>query len=251
MKVNWLQNPKGLRVLPSFLTTWGWWNFLLDIFELKTAPYRFGQRMMRPKTTDRSIYLEIFAGRVYGPSMPVLKTAKCVVDVGANVGFFTQWARQNNPSATIHLFEPLSVNSGRCLLDANMVLHKAAVADYSGELPVTVQSDLNYGSSHLSAGHFTAPDAHPPIKVVDARNLFELCRTKVIDVLKLDCEGAELGILKCINLAAIRCVIFEYHNNDEIPVMRQVLEKAGYEITTVDEYHRIICAMNRSFKSPA
>jgi FkbM family methyltransferase len=251
MKINWLQNPKALRILPSFLTTWGWWSFALDVFELKTTPYRFGRRMMRPKTTDRSIYLEIFAGRVYGPALPVLKSARCIVDVGANIGFFTQWARQTNPSARIHLFEPLSINSDRCLLDDNMVLHKAAVADYSGQLPVTVEADLNYGSSHLAVGHFTAPDPHPPITVVDARELFKLCGTEVIDVLKLDCEGAELGILKCMQLAAVRCVIFEYHRNEEIPLLRQVLEQNGFEVTVMDEYHRIMCAMNRAPKPRA
>lgn len=200
--------------------------------------------MMRPNTTDAGIYTEVFGGQAYGPALPFIKTARCIVDVGANVGFFTEWARKHNPGAKIHLFEPLTGNAERCVLDSQMVLHRAAVSDYTGELPVSAEPGLNYGSGHLGAGHFSSPDPHPPIKVLDARELFTLCGTKVLDVLKLDCEGAELAILRRLDLAAVRCVIFEYHKREEIPHLKDVLLKNRFEIRGEDVYHRIMYAVN-------
>jgi FkbM family methyltransferase len=236
--------PKALRIAPSFVATWGWWNLLLDLLHLKKAPYRFGRRLMRPNTTDAGIYTEVFAGQAYGPALPFIRTARCILDVGANVGIFTDWARKNNTTAQIHLFEPLTGNSDRCVLDSRMVLHKVAVSDYNGELPVSTEPALNYGSGHLAAGHFSSPDPHPPIKVIDARDLFNLCGTKVLDVLKLDCEGAELTILRRLELASVRCVIFEYHKTEEIPLLKEVLLKNRFEIKVEDEYHRVMYAVN-------
>ncbi len=236
--------PKAIRITPSFVTTWGWWNLVLDLLHLKKSPYRFGRRTMRPNTTDAGIYTEIFAGQAYGPALPFIRKARCILDVGANVGIFTDWARKNNPTAKIHLFEPLTCNAEHCVLDSRMVLHRVAVSDYKGELPVSTEPALNHGSGHLAGDHFSSPDPHPPIQVMDARELFELCGTKVIDVLKLDCEGAELTILRRTDLASVRCVIFEYHKLEEIPQLKDVLLKNRFDIKVEDTYHRVIYAVN-------
>jgi FkbM family methyltransferase len=233
------------RIAPPLLTTWGWWGLVADLLHWKKKPYRFGQRMMRPRTTDAGIYAEVFGGQSYRPTLPFVRQAKCIVDVGANVGFFSEWCRRNNPEARIHLFEPLTGNAQRCVLDSKMFLHQAAVADYSGKLPVTAEPDVNYGSGHLTKGHFASTDPHPPIDVLDARDLFKICNTELIDVLKLDCEGAELGILRCLDLSRVRCVIFEFHNLEELPQIRDTLTQKQFEIRSTDNYHRVMYAVNR------
>src|SRR5580765_6187853 len=99
--------PKAIRLFPSFVTTWGWWNLVLDFLHFKKTPYRFGRRTLRPNTTDAGIYTEVFGGQAYGPALPFIRSAQCVVDIGANIGFFSEWVRKNNSRTRIHLFEPL------------------------------------------------------------------------------------------------------------------------------------------------
>jgi FkbM family methyltransferase len=200
---------------------------------------------MRPGTTDHLIFTEVFVGRSYSPALPFLRKAKAILDIGGNVGFFAEWARGQNHSAKIHIFEPLSGNADRCVLDSNMILHRAAVSDYNGTLAVSVEPSANYGSGHIGADRFFACDPHPPIQVVDASELFSLCGAEVFDVVKLDCEGAELGILRRLDLKRVRCVIFEYHKTEEIPLLTEVLTQKQFEIRSADHYHRVIYAVNK------
>jgi hypothetical protein len=162
---------------------------------------------------EASYYKEVLIDDAYGVKSRDL-TGQCVVDVGAYVGDSTiAFARRG---ATVHAFEPSVAFCGfiRRNLAANalaqrVILHEVGLSDAAGD--VAVRNDrlrfvegVDYALDHLP---------------------------KSIDLLKLDCEGAEYHLLADprfiahLNPAEVR---MEYHRGPE-PVSRYLAE-AGYTV---------------------
>jgi len=129
-----------------------------------------------------------------------------IIDVGANVGIFSLWAGANFPGATIHAYEPnaalkeyLRENIGQ----VGAKLHGEGVSGHDG-----FGSFAQKGESML--GQCTESGSGD-IPVVSLQTAIARMGGSV-DLLKLDCEGAEWSILEHPEaFAAVRCVRLEYH----------------------------------------
>ena len=53
------------------------------------------------------IYNEVFVKQDYLRHGLTLKDAACIIDIGANIGIFTLFAKIRNPRAVVHAFEPI------------------------------------------------------------------------------------------------------------------------------------------------
>ena len=131
---------------------------------------------------------------------------KTILDVGANVGIFSIWARANFPSAVIHAYEPnptllpyLKENTSQ----VGAELHAEGVSGRDGFGSLTVEGESMVGQ--CMAGE------SGNIPLVSLRNTIQRLGGSV-DLLKLDCEGAEWSILEHPEaFTAVRCVRMEYH----------------------------------------
>lgn len=131
---------------------------------------------------------------------------KTILDVGANVGIFTLWAGTNFPGAAIHSYEPnaalkeyLRENIGQ--VDAK--LHAEGVSGHDGFGSFAQKGESMVGKCTESASG--------NIPVVSLQTAIARMGGSV-DLLKLDCEGAEWSILEHPEaFAAVRCVRMEYH----------------------------------------
>jgi FkbM family methyltransferase len=134
-----------------------------------------------------------------------LDTIKSVVDVGANQGMFAIAARQFFPYAKIDCYEPnpqladtLDFNAKQ--LNATAYFEAVMKNDCKVHLNFT-ESDLATTASESEAGNVTGSSLATVIK-----------RRGDIDILKLDCEGAEWELLEDTgSWKRVKSLSMEYH----------------------------------------
>lgn len=146
-------------------------------------------------------YKECFFDTTYTKGFPVsTKSPAVVVDIGANVGYFSFSVFAQHPNAKTFAYEPIAANFQ--LLQQYQrqhpqfdlhVFHQAVNGD--GE-PLTLHYDAK-DEFTTAATLFDVAD-QPDTVTVAATTLpaiMEQHRLSTIDWLKLDCEGAEYDIL--------------------------------------------------------
>ena len=134
----------------------------------------------------------------------ILKSGMVVIDVGAHVGYFSLLAaRHVGPKGKVFAFEPDPINYDLLLQNTklnsytNISVINAAVADSKGRRTL-IQSSLDSGRQ--STYHHGLPESGSID--VDTWSLDDFLATKnwpVIDLVKVDVEGAELDVLNGMN----------------------------------------------------
>jgi FkbM family methyltransferase len=147
------------------------------------------------------IYKEIFVDRCY--DMTFDKPAPVIVDIGANSGLFALRTKQLNPSARVLCYEPFPPNFEQLqtTISANKLdsvdSFQAAVGASPGRAKLFIHK-RNVGGHSFYATEAQNTD-YVDVEVVTLPSI--LCVVEQdVDVLKLDCEGAEFDIL--MNLGA-------------------------------------------------
>jgi len=131
----------------------------------------------------------------------IVKPGDVVLDLGANIGYFSLLVANNLPSVKVISFEPvaslfqnmndnISLNNIKNILTVN-----AAVGEITEEKELFVSAPDNLGMSS-----FHQPENHSGkkerVKVVAIDDWVKTSGLSKIDVIKLDVEGSELGALK-------------------------------------------------------
>jgi FkbM family methyltransferase len=150
--------------------------------------------LVRDSASAAHIFAEIFLARHY--DVPEVRTAHQIIDVGANIGLFSYFARWQNPNAQIIAIE---ADPGTAkILQTNIegqrteVLNCAA-SDQSGTANFYSCSVSGWSSLYRVRG----ASAGEPVQV-PAMKLSRLLRDRGIQhigALKIDVEGAEYAIL--------------------------------------------------------
>ncbi|HTA43056.1 MAG TPA: FkbM family methyltransferase [Bryobacteraceae bacterium] len=184
--------------------------FSLPGQEIRIASVRIGNRtvpIVLPEEERRVQEFEL-ANMVYfdcyGLSR-VRRPVSTVLDIGANLGFFALAARRRFPEAKIHSYEP---NQD---LEPFLAAHcSAAGADYFveavGASPGRVNLDRHQSTLHTVARE-SEDGSTPQVAFADA-----VARLGTVDLVKLDCEGAEWDIFSDPRpWANVRHLAMEYH----------------------------------------
>jgi FkbM family methyltransferase len=179
---------------------------------------RDGTRYAVPSLLDAWIVKETNLDRDYERHGAVIQDGWNVVDIGAGLGEFTVFAARRAPHGRIFAYEP--VPDSLALLEQNLKLnriwnvevHPTAVSDKNGTLMLDVSSGrlvqcrtiagVNMGGSQIAVRSVTLSDVLAGLP------------GGVCDFLKMDCEGAEYGILLHLNehsIPRIRRICLEYH----------------------------------------
>ncbi|WP_245636826.1 FkbM family methyltransferase [Azospirillum thiophilum] len=172
--------------------------------------------------------------------------ARVVLDIGAYTGIYALMAARAAPLARIIAAEPVSANLARLEknLEANgcsraMALH-AAVLDKPGVVTVrrTTHSEfLTSGASIVrhQQGDGTVEEAVPG---VTGNDLLELAGETVVDLVKIDVEGAETQVLAGMAGILNRCgpdLLIECLDDEAAERVDAILRPLGYRFHTVDE----------------
>lgn len=172
--------------------------------------------------------VDIFLDDDYGLNFfkSVLKNVTAIVDIGANQGLFTL-AAYNIFRAKIYAYEPnnkvfakLKYHCNFCNADAC----NQAVGLNNGKVELQSAKD----SLHTK----TIDSEVGEIEQISLTRVLKKAGNN-IDLLKLDCEGAEWEILQdneC--LKKVRAITMEYHTDEKNDhnSIKQILENAGFKI---------------------
>lgn len=166
-----------------------------------------------------------------------------VVEVGGHVGSFAVWAAACAPRANVVTFEPeprnfrdLERNVRRNDLGERVVRVNAAVAAEDGRRALKVPIQRNRASVAPRTGEKAA--AHE-VECIGLERYLKREVTGTIDVLKLDCEGAEWEILPSLSretFGRTRHVLVGCHARDTAQVgeMRALLARQGFRSRVVE-----------------
>ena len=145
-----------------------------------------------------------------------LKGAKCFVDVGTNLGWYTCLASKHMSSGVVYGFEMDDLNF--TVLKKNLALNgcgnalvqNVAVSDSPGTVSYRRQNNRPRANFHLEA---TTSDEDSfgiiSVKSISLDNFFD-SQENLPDVIKIDVEGAEMNVLKGMSqlLRDCRLILF-------------------------------------------
>lgn len=168
--------------------------------------------MLRPPPAgDLSVAHEIFVQQCYRAPCPLDSPAlRTIVDVGSNCGFSLLYFAARFPQAELVAFEPHPAHQRQIehhlrlnALGARVSLIRAAAGCAAGPAFLRDQSDRSHVVDQ------PALDTHP-IHIVD---FFDAIGARFVNLLKLDCEGAEYDLLMDARFAALNigALVMECH----------------------------------------
>jgi FkbM family methyltransferase len=206
-----------------------------------TFKTRSGLQIEVPKRMVQT-YKECFFDEIYYKGLPknYLKNQPTIVDVGANVGYFSLFTLTRFPKAKVISFEPMPMNfellskysNENPALDFNPV--NKAVSGEKGH--ITLQYDAN-DSFTTSASVFDNSIGSDTLKVetTTLEDVFNNYNLSNIDLLKLDCEGSEYSILYNSNeetLKKVKALSIETHHgkaeNENKDSLLSFLQQKGF-----------------------
>jgi len=151
----------------------------------------------------KNAFLEIFLDDCYGIES-IGHPVRTVLDIGAHAGFFSMHARNTYPDAVIHAYEP-NPNMKQFLEHQSRIGGFTYFLEAVGNKDDMVLLDIDAKESV----HTRCRQGGDIPQVA-----FRTCILRVggsVDLLKLDCEGAEWSILTDTEgLAAVRSLVMEY-----------------------------------------
>lgn len=157
-----------------------------------------------------------------------------IVDIGGNIGFFSMTARSRFPNAAIHTYEP-NPNIQEFLLanlkDLNVKVFPEAVGLHDGTV------EINFGNGSLFSKTKESKDGD--IKKTSIQNVLKRIGKK-IDLLKMDCEGAEWEIFQDVkSWQDVNNLAMEYHlwarPNFSLVKLVETVKDLGFRVTYLHE----------------
>jgi FkbM family methyltransferase len=153
---------------------------------------------------------------------------RTIVDIGANIGLFSLFARHCFPAATIHAYEPdpeVLTYTARNFDDAGIELFPEAVshADGCADMVRSGSSRVNQVQT-AETGEVTLTSLRSAVARIGG----------TVDLLKLDCEGFEWDIFEDAQpFAAIRSIRMEYHlvGGRTVADLEAIAPRLGFTVT--------------------
>jgi FkbM family methyltransferase len=187
----------------------------------KTFPLRY---LQEPGTSTD--FIACCIRNDYGLRQQISKV-NTILDICGNVGFFSIAARSHYPRATIHTYEPnprimpiLLSNTA----ELGIRVYSEAVGADCGCVSMVDEGGSNVASTQLTSdGNIPQIDLDTAIERIGG----------TVDLLKLDCEGAEWDMFRSPNpWRHIRNIRMEYHliHGETIEDVEQVLNSLGFEV---------------------
>lgn len=191
-----------------------------------------GHNIIAPTSASHT-FAEIFLDEVYEKRF---KASGVVVDIGAFIGAFSiKTASYAKEVIAIEphpeIFEMLKSN---CADIPNIKLINKAISSTTGTVRLYLARSA-YGNSITNE-----TKRYIEVEAITLDSLLD----KPVDFIKIDCEGAELDILKgairTLSYPGTKLAIAAYHclanGKPELPYIVSYLEEKGYKIYTENEY---------------
>ncbi len=198
-----------------------------------------GDLWLRLEGSDIDNFREIVFRRVYDVVTDKVQNCKYVIDLGANIGLATRLFAARYPTCRILAVEPYLENYK--LLEKNLTelvrvgrcrTIRAAVWDRKSRLAVAPPPE----GKDCYYGMFVYETLEESVQVVDALTMTELIEQSgfpVIDLLKVDIEGAEVNLFRgeLSWLTQVHTIAIEFHGDSrERSGFDAIMEHNGFVI---------------------
>lgn len=188
---------------------------------------------------------DIYLSRL--PSMIFEKGNISVIDIGANIGYFSLALLARTPKARIFAFEPhpycfeqlqaYKENYG----SYDLKIFNKAVGGQNGQLVLNTSKTDGFATMSSIFKNKNKQESFE-VESVTLASVVEKEKLDVIDILKMDCEGSEYPIIYNTPdevLKIIRSMCIETHqgteDNESLNALVTYLEKKEYHVEYVDE----------------
>ena len=157
---------------------------------------------------------------------------RTILDVGANFGLFSLLAAGQFPAATIHAYEPNPrvYPAARANLElVNATAFQAGVGKTSGSADIRESGDSRLAQTVISASG--------AIQIVSLAEAITRLGGE-LDLLKLDCEGAEWDIFDDIeSFRRVRAIRMEYHlmGGRTIDALTDCAERLNFRVARLEQ----------------
>lgn len=192
-----------------------------------------------------SLKSEIFGEECY--SIKLENDQPYIIDIGAYIGLSVIYFKSIYPNSKILAFEPNPY--AREILEENIFINNLANIDV---LPYAITDETNRKPFYIdtsannwqSTGSFSKSSWNNELVNntevnVETRKLSTFLNDTVVDLLKIDVEGAELKILnECKNfLGSVKAIILEYHpgQKNSLKKILALLKNNGFKISFFQE----------------
>ncbi|MEK7680759.1 MAG: FkbM family methyltransferase [Patescibacteria group bacterium] len=206
---------------------------------METSVFRVGKNNLKINIrdeADQSVFNEIFRLGEYRSAEDAIKTAKnCIIDAGAHVGFFSLYCRALNSSVKIFAIEPEAKNLSALKnhIKNNKIkkikIFKGVLAGETGKRHLEISDDSHNHS-------ITYSESEKKIVLVESVSFSDFCKfnkIKIVDLFKIDVEGAEYEIFENIkesDLSIVKFIILEYHNGNKRKMIERKLRQNGFGV---------------------
>jgi len=160
-----------------------------------TAAWYADHIEMEMREDDYGLHRFFPGGSFHSPPTTDIRT---VMDIGANVGFFSLTIAQLFSNAIIHAFELEPHNYRRLIWNIcqngyqdRIIAHNVGLSGRPGFIPFLYHSQNPGGSLEINPGDPRAMY----LPVVPLRDSFKIMGLEKVDFFKLDCEGCEYSTM--------------------------------------------------------
>lgn len=232
--------PKAIRNIknwPAFI-----YHYALGLKPKQAYVFRNGAKLMISRGIDHVPILEIFLNQDYG----IIPDDSIVLDLGANIGVFSIYATTTARDVRVYAYEPFPEFCA--LLEENVRLNQREETVQA--FNCAVASEMGVRDLFVQSGEFFFPTLvdttggeRQERVVVCSTTLAEIMKSHHldhVDLLKMDCEGAEYEILYTAPssyLERIAEIRMEYHNLDSsernLEGLKRFFTRTGFTVTQV------------------
>ncbi|MGV3707483.1 MAG: FkbM family methyltransferase [Gemmatimonas sp.] len=188
-------------------------------------------------STFEYLFREIFVGLEYQFVSPT--NAPRIIDCGSNIGMSLLFFKKLYPEASILAFEPGDLTYQTLLKNiqangwSNVTALQQAVSETEGTMDLYYDENQTDSLRMSIVSERNPGKASRPVKVVRLSSFID----GPVDMLKLDVEGAEMGVMRDLQntgaIAQIKEMMIEYHHHidnasDNLSVFLRILEDSGF-----------------------
>ena len=208
------------------------------VLHFRKEPLRFVVRGRMDVWSIKETFLDAFYTR-YGVS---IEDGWRVIDIGAGIGDFSVYAAYQKPGVTVYAYEPypesyrlLVKNLGKNKIE-NVQPYNLAVWSGEGPLNLNISSGEPLKFESHRADHVQNDPDMLTVQAVSLESILNEHHLEKLDLLKLDCEGAEYDILMDAPpqiLHRVDRIIMEWHDFagvDDHHALAAYLRDLGYRV---------------------